>query len=1454
MRYLLIILFILKSTFLYSQVSGFENSPYNNAPEIVKKTNAFQREKWFYEQRMFPNNSIPKDAYKKAYEKRGQLRIENGFAMMSVFDTWTSIGPTPGFLFGSGNVSSRISTVKYDPVNPNHIYIGAAGGGVWKSTDAGATWISKSDYEMSLSSGSIAIDPNNPNIIYYGTGEATFSLSSYYGRGILKSTDGGSTWNNCSAGLPSSTFASRLVIRPNHSNELFVAQPYAGLYRSTNSGSNWTLLVSGRCDDVIFSPSGDTAYIIGNGTGYRISTDGGASFNINSSLTPKTRNHLSICKTSPNIIYCCMYSGTTLTITVFKSTNSGITFSPIAVGQDFNAVQGWYDLYIHVNPFDPNYAYLGSVDMWRTTNGGNNFINISYYGGPHSDQQNMDFHPTDPNQMLCVNDGGVYKSTNKGTNWLNLNTNQTLTQFYRITADPSNANYIFGGTQDNGTQYTSGSLNWTAAFGGDGGEICFHARNSSYIIGEYQNNVLMRSSNGGVNWISASTGLTGEAAWIGPIISHPDSSGIFYTARERVFKTTNWGANWFAISSGTSGVIREMAISKSSPNIIYLGGTNIYRSTNRGYTFSNTGALYSGIISSMNVHPDSPQVAIMTLTNNGSGIIYKTTNMGSNWTDITSNLTSLSPANDALIYYPGFATSIYYVATDVGVFVTNNYGQRWVELANGLPNTVAMHLDYHQATNKLRVGTHGRGAFEIQLPTNLVDIQTLSINESGNQIYSSQTITPSGYVRNNGSSNASFNVIRKINPGGYISERIINNLGGGSSVLVSFDPFTFISGTLYSVKDSVHINGDLNTLNDTLSSSFIPQIGNSIVYEDFSFTEYPPAGWNIEYTGTNYWSRSTLSSFGSGSGSAMFSFYNASAGTIQSMVLPQTIASVAGDSIKFDHAYATYETQLDQLQIETSTNAGISYSTLALLNGGVSGPLVTATPTTSYFTPLSNQWASKKYALPLNTNKIRFKSISGYGNNLYVDNIRMILNSSVAVDAQILSIGQTGEYFSPTSIIFPTGIVRNNSVTNVSFNVVRKINPGGYVSLKNISNLAGGASLNVTFEPWTFSQGITYSIKDSLYLIGDINKNNDTLTALITPFLGSYSENLAEGFLTSTYPPLGWSIEYTGTNYWTRSSSSSYGVGEGSSAYSFFAAPFGTVQYLVSPTFIPTILQDTLKFDHAYATYLDQIDQLQIETSTNSGSNYSTLILLNGGVSGPLVTASPTTSMFIPNSSQWATKKYVLPIGTNKIRFKAISSFGNFLYIDNILIKSIIAYTSYNVKLIPEGFYDNISNKTSMKDTIKINLRSIFSPFQLIDSAASVLDSLIFQGNFVFKNANTGTYYLQVIHRNSIETWSKSGGQAIVKGGNHSYDFTSSINQAYGNNMLLKGTKFCIYGGDINKSGSVNLTDIVGVYNDAASFATGYIQSDVTGDRITNLTDLILVYNNSSMFVNKITP
>ncbi|MDQ3021650.1 MAG: hypothetical protein M3R36_13935 [Bacteroidota bacterium] len=177
-----------------------------------------------------------------------------------------------------------------------------------------------------------------------------------------------------------------------------------------------------------------------------------------------------------------------------------------------------------------------------------------------------------------------------------------------------------------------------------------------------------------------------------------------------------------------------------------------------------------------------------------------------------------------------------------------------------------------------------------------------------------------------------------------------------------------------------------------------------------------------------------------------------------------------------------------------------------------------------------------------------------------------------------------------------------------------------------------------------------------------------------------------------------------------------------------------------------------------------------------------------------------------------------------------------------------------NISAAPEGFLNPVSNTMNMRDTLTAYLRATSFPFNVFDSAKAVIDSTNLKGAFKFYNISSGTYYIQIKHRNSIETWSRAGGELLIFGAIHNYDFTNAVNKAYGNNLVLKGVKYCIYSGDVDQDGAIDITDSQIIENDAANFVSGYVSSDVNGDNFVDVSDEAISDNNSFNFVVKITP
>lgn len=349
---------------------------------------------------------------------------------------------------------------------------------------------------------------------------------------------------------------------------------------------------------------------------------------------------------------------------------------------------------------------------------------------------------------------------------------------------------------------------------------------------------------------------------------------------------------------------------------------------------------------------------------------------------------------------------------------------------------------------------------------------------------------------------------------------------------------------------------------------------------------------------------------------------------------------------------------------------------------------------------------------------------------------------------------------------------------------------------------------------------------------------------------------LCEGFFSSTFPPSNWSLEYTGTVYWTRNTVSSYGIGTGSAKFDYWNASSGTVQSILTKTFENTLFGDSLKFDHAYAPYTDgSTDSLEILTSTNGGTSFTSLVRLWGNNSGgTLNTRAALGTAYTATSNEWQTKKYSVPAGTNKIKFRARSGFGNNFYIDSICILNNSVPIVSNIFLAQEGFCNSATGILSIRDTATIYLRSNNSPYGKIDSGKAIVDSVTLNCPVTFSNAVSGTYYIQIRHRNSLETWSKLGGESYTRGLSFSYNFTAAQTQAYGSNQILKGTKYCLYSGDVNQDGTIDGNDGVLIDNDAANFYTGYFATDLNGDGAIDGSDAVIANNNAANFVSAVTP
>ena len=323
------------------------------------------------------NGYIPPDAYTQAAEHIRKMRehqqslsaegagIEN--------DSWTWLGP--------GNIGGRVRSIIIHPTNPNTMWAGSVGGGIWRTDDGGGSWTPVDDFMANLAIGCMVMDPTDSNVMYAGTGEGFYNVDAIRGEGIFKSIDGGVTWNQLSSTNNSNFYwVNRLTISPDGST-ILAATRDSGIFRSTDGGANWTQTLSSTwVGDVDFDPSNGNNAVAGGlwGSGAWYSTNGGQSWTASTFNSPGIadagRIEVAYAPSSPNIVYASidLNSGE-----LWKSTDGGHTYSLVNTGTEYLGGQGWYDNIVWVDPTNPDVVVVGGIDLWRSTDAGASFTKIS---------------------------------------------------------------------------------------------------------------------------------------------------------------------------------------------------------------------------------------------------------------------------------------------------------------------------------------------------------------------------------------------------------------------------------------------------------------------------------------------------------------------------------------------------------------------------------------------------------------------------------------------------------------------------------------------------------------------------------------------------------------------------------------------------------------------------------------------------------------------------------------------------------------------------------------------------------------------------------------------------------------------------------------------------------------------------------------------------------------------
>lgn len=966
-----------------------------------------QFKRWEYHMKSIVNMQTGEFPNKTAAQVAKEFYENDPPEPSGLSSNWTSLGS--GTSSGGYNGIGRVNCIAFHPNNSNEIWAGSAGGGLWHSTDNGNSWTPLTDQIEILSISDVLIpsDYITSNTIYIATGDKDQAWNNGGSTGVLKSTNGGITWNTTGLVYSASNMTSifKLLINPTNNQEILAATSN-GVYKTTNGGTTWSLLSSNLFVDMEYKP-GTTNTIYGSTNTGRIylSTNSGSSWPQVYSNNNAGRIELAVSPNQSTWVYGIEARNDETLEGIVKSTNSGTSFTQIFSGNTKNMLgydsnggdyegQANYDLSIAVSPSNANTVIIGGVNTWRSTNGGTQWSIVSYwstYNSPvqtvHADKHCHIFRQN--GDLFEGNDGGIYISTNNGTSWTDKTNGMVIGQLYRLGTSKTNSTITITGLQDNGSKLLNTGV-WSQATGGDGMECIVSHFNSSTQYATYTNGTLYRTTN---LWGSKSTitpSGAGQGAWVTPYIMDPNDSQILYAGYSNVWKSTNGGTSWSQISTMSSSYkLESIAQAPTNTQVIYTADAyNMWKTTNGGSSWSTINFPYtSGAITYICVKNNDPNTVWVTAGGYDGNTIFQSTNGGSTWTNIAGSLPDI-PVLTIIQNNLSITELQLFIGTESGVYVKTGTGN-WIPHNTNFPNVRVCELEIYYATNpldsRLRAATYGRGLWEtpIDFPSS-AQSGTVTANTT---ICTGQTATlnVSGYYGS---------IQWQQSTDGTTWTNVVGVTGGNSD---TYTTALLSQTTHYRV---------VTTYNSTTatSNSVIVTVGvglNLPLSEGFEGA-FAPTDWTISNVNGDYtWESVNVGS--SSSKSTRVQNYNISqVGRIDELILPSySFVGVSNPTLTFDLSYARYSSSyIDSLIVLVSSNCGASWQ--RVYQKGNTTLATTADYSAGMFVPSSqNQWRMETVDLTAYSGQanviVKFRDRSGYGQPVYIDNINIQnLASSIA--------------------------------------------------------------------------------------------------------------------------------------------------------------------------------------------------------------------------------------------------------------------------------------------------------------------------------------------------------------------------------------------------------------------------------------------------------------------------
>ena len=644
--------------------------------------------------------------------------------------TWTEIGPAPlpnGQTEGVQTpVSGRTVAIAVHPTNPNIAYVGAAQGGVYRTTDGGDTWKAIFDSAQSLAAGSIAIAPSATTTVYVGTGEPNGSCDSFFGVGLYKITNAEAATPTLTGPInPGGIFTGRaigdVIVHPTDPNIIFVTTasgigglnceafgggtvpplPGRGLFRSTDGGTSFTKMTTATAtnilvgnfvhNELVMDPANPNRVAVtvnapinpaggGTGGGIYVSTDALAAvptFTRTLSLE-SVRIELAL-QSAGGIVNIYAASGET-NGRLRRSTDGGSTWSAIlASANGFCGGQCFYDIAVAVDPTNPLTVMIGgnvtgasTKLIAKSTDGGATFVNVNT--GVHADNHAVTFAPSNNQIVYMGTDGGIYKSTNNGTSWTSRSVaGFNATQFQSIAVHPTDFFFTIGGTQDNGTEFLRPDNTWFRADFGDGGHALIdqNAANTT-VVTMYHTYFNQSNAKGYARVLTAATAIDNGWQFFGCGFAGSTPNGM--------------------VCSGPTLFYAPMTLGPGNPNTLYFGADRLYRSIDSGTTVSTVSQLFTVAISAVGIAPSSDNVRIVGLTN---GTVFATATGANPLVQQTGTpafptrgvgRVAIDPSNPntAYVAFTGFG-----LAAGQHIYKTTNLNAAtptWTPSANGIPD------------------------------------------------------------------------------------------------------------------------------------------------------------------------------------------------------------------------------------------------------------------------------------------------------------------------------------------------------------------------------------------------------------------------------------------------------------------------------------------------------------------------------------------------------------------------------------------------------------------------------------------------------------------------------------------------------------------------------------------------------------------------------------------------